>query len=171
MADFAAVAARLCTLLESDPKDREVWVEQVLAALARVYAYAHDLPSDRNGEDAEDFDQFDVTDDEWKQVYQRIQRALREQTTYWAYFDPSEPMDADAESVCGDLADDLADIYRDLKPGVRAWERGAGSYVTDILLGWKFPSFDSHWGLHAVSAMRALHPVAHLRGLQNSTDG
>ena len=69
-------------------------------------------------------------------------------------------------NLCGSLADDLADIYADVKPGIRAWDSEEDSYLEGIAFGWKTPLFGSHWGVHAVSAMRALHPIAYMRGIQ-----
>jgi hypothetical protein len=57
----------------------------------------------------------------------------------------------------GDLADDLADIYRDLLPGVAAWELSGDAYTDDILFQWVHFGHLHHWGRHAVNAMRALH--------------
>ena len=88
------------------------------------------------------------------------------QAFYWCYFDPSEPLDAIEEPCISDLGDDLADIYRDIKPGLRAWETHNDEYLPAIVFDWKEPLFSSHWGVHAVNAMRALHPIAYLRGLQ-----
>jgi hypothetical protein len=54
------------------------------------------------------------------------------------------------EPVIADFADDLADIWRDVKPGLllfRAGDRAAGH--------WRF-HFDVHWGHHATAAMYAL---------------
>jgi hypothetical protein len=96
-----------------------------------------------------------------------VQRALGSQDGYWAYFDPSEPPDSDENPVFGSLADDLADIYRDIKPGLRAWDSDNDSYLETIVFEWKTPNFGSHWGVHAVSVMRALHPIALLRGVQD----
>jgi hypothetical protein len=54
-------------------------------------------------------------------------------------------------------------MYRDVKPGLRAWDTGDDALLSTVILNWKLPLFGLHWGLHAVSAMRALHPLAHLR--------
>lgn len=165
-AAFKAAAQRYCALFESEPSDADHWAAAVLSALAEVYAAAHRLPSFGLGEDASDIpDTFDVTTEEWRSVFGVVSRALGQQETYWAYFDPSEPRDSDERPIFHSLADDLADIYRDLKPGLRAWETGHDRYLEMIVYNWKTPSFGIHWGLHAVSAMRALHPIAFLRGV------
>jgi len=55
--------------------------------------------------------------------------------------------------VVGDLADDIADIYRDVANGLALYDAGC---VDDAIWQWGF-SFQSHWGEHASSAIRALH--------------
>lgn len=165
---FKTAAERYCALFESEPANADQWVEAVLSALAQIYAAAHRLPGFGLSEDGSDIpDSLDVTTEEWRSVFGVVSRALGHQEAYWAYFDPSEPRDSNEQPIFHSLADDLADIYRDIKPGLRAWETGDDRYLETIVFDWKIPLFGSHWGLHAVSAMRALHPIAFLRGVHN----
>lgn len=163
---FKNAAERYCALLESVPADGNGWTEQVLEALACLYAAAHSLPELGLSDSASDMpDSLDVTREEWKSVHALAKGVLGTQEMYWAYFDPSEPAETDEKAVVHSLADDLADIYRDVKPGLRAWQTGDDVMLRTIVFGWKTPLFGSHWGVHAVSAMRALHPIVFLRGL------
>jgi Domain of unknown function (DUF5063) len=168
--EFKKAAERYCALLQSDAGNPERWVEKVLAALASLYAAGHILPDLGLSDDAPDIpDSLDVTTNEWRSVFGRVQKALGTQEAYWAYFDPGGPADADEEPICHSLADDLADVYRDVMPGLRAWSAQDDRYLETIVFDWK-TLFGSHWGLHAVSAMRALHPIAFLRGLSTNAE-
>ena len=71
--------------------------------------------------------------------------------------DRGAPADTTDERTQGDLADDLADIYRDIKPGLTAWNTGDDAYLEDIFYQWLQQGHIHHWGRHAVNAMRALH--------------
>jgi hypothetical protein len=51
------------------------------------------------------------------------------------------------------VADDLADIYRDIKNGLWLHEN---RHSTEAIWEWKH-SFNTHWGRHAVGALHALH--------------
>ena len=165
---FKTAAERYCALFESEPADANRWVEAVLCALAQVYAVAHCLPDFGLTDGAPDIpDSLDVTREDWRSLFGFVQRVLGKQDIYWAYFDPSEPSNFREQPICHSLADDLADIYRDIKPGLRAWETGNDAYFETIVFDWKTPSFGSHWGAHAVSAMRALHPIVFLRVVHN----
>jgi len=55
--------------------------------------------------------------------------------------------------VVGDLADDLADIYHDVAIGLALYD---AARVDDAIWQWG-SSFQTHWGQHAASAIRALH--------------
>lgn len=167
---FKEAADCFCALLESEPASAETWVELVLAATARLYASAHALPRAGLPERTADMRPSDLSRDEWRRVMEMIAGVLGDQRYYWACFDPSEPLGSQQEPGCGDLADDLADIYGDVKPGLLAWETGKDEYLPRVVFDWGDVLFDSHWGVHAVDAMRALHPIAFLRGLADHNE-
>jgi hypothetical protein len=52
----------------------------------------------------------------------------------------------------GTLADDLADIYRDLAEGLSNAEQG---HMEDACFDWA-QSYQSHWARHAVNALGAI---------------
>ena len=56
------------------------------------------------------------------------------------------------EPVTGDIIDDLADIYKDLKDGL--WYLKQGSEI-DAVFYWN-NTFGFHWGRHILGAMYAL---------------
>jgi len=59
------------------------------------------------------------------------------------------------EANYGSLADDIADIYRDLKEGLVLHHSGLAT-PNDILWEWRL-LFYSHWGDHAMNALRTIH--------------
>lgn len=69
---------------------------------------------------------------------------------YSEIFSPLVPPD---EPVVGDLADDLVNIYREVSAGLVLYEAGR---VDDAIWQWAF-NFQTQWGKHASSAIRALH--------------
>jgi hypothetical protein len=58
------------------------------------------------------------------------------------------------EHVGVEVADAVADIWRDVARGLRALADGAPE--SDVAWEWKF-HFESHWGVHALEALTALH--------------
>ena len=69
------------------------------------------------------------------------------------YYSKADPLEVPTDVVTiGDLADDLADIWRDLMAGLKLYEAGQ---IEDAATEWK-ARFDCHWGQHAADALAAL---------------
>jgi hypothetical protein len=93
-----------------------------------------------------------MTHEDWQKLYESLQQKLNGWDFYHKVFDPTT---GDTEAIFGSLADDLADIYRDVQEGLllrgirhASWE----AVVSD----WRF-SFYSHWGKHAIDALDVIH--------------
>jgi len=119
--------------------------------LPRLYAAALALP--RVEPDTESAGERTVTHDDWQALF----TDFRDRLGRWsAYFNVSDPYDeANHEPVRMSLADDLADIYRDVKNGLLAEQAVAAARPKDVLWTWRF-DFESHWATHAADALRAL---------------
>lgn len=162
---FVSAAEAFRTAVTAAPVDREAWLESLHQSVARLYAAGTVLP-EVDIETAEDVpEKYDVDDEEWKNTFFQIADALAHCRWYWLVFDPTSPMESTPEVVCGDLGDDIADIYRDVIPGLRAWHSGNEACVASIVFDWNQPLLGSHWGIHAVSALRAMHFLTYMRGL------
>jgi hypothetical protein len=68
---------------------------------------------------------------------------------YWEVFDPYNL----EEPVVASLTDDVLDIYKEVKKGILLYELNE---QVEAVWHWRF-SFETHWGSHAVGAIRALH--------------
>jgi hypothetical protein len=55
-------------------------------------------------------------------VLSRLDARLGSNRYYWDVFDPFDH--EDHQAVCGDLVDDLADIYKDIKRGLTVFDIG-----------------------------------------------
>ena len=120
-----------------------------LIRLLELYRAGIALPPESSDElgDGDDIER--VGDAEWDVAYKASARLPLDY--YAEVFDPTEvPGEA---PVVGSLSDDLADIYRDVVTGLRAYHSGdrAGA-----VWAWSF-CLHAHWGAHATGAMRALH--------------
>ncbi|MDM8537693.1 DUF5063 domain-containing protein [Desulfobacterales bacterium HSG17] len=166
---FVAAAKFFCNLLKSKNKDAEIKINQILSAIADLYSLAHHLPRINLETDIVNFELYEVDKEEWETIFHSIALLFGEQRYYWEYYDPSESIDSNIEPVIGDLADDIADIYRDIMPGLRAWNIVNDKLLPEIIFNWKEPLFGSHWGDHALSAMRVLHQIVFSKGLKNAT--
>jgi hypothetical protein len=137
----------------------------VLSALAGLYAAAFALPDvDIGNDDCVVPDRYKIRYEEWASLWNRLGELLGDARYHWGYFDPTEPRDSQEKPIIHDLADDLADIYRDIQDGLRTWDADVEGYGPHTIWTWRF-NFQYHWGHHAVGAMRALHQLVFYRGL------
>ncbi len=60
------------------------------------------------------------------------------------------------EVIYHSLADDLLDIYSDLKNPMMAIDHRSGAQMNDAVWEWKF-GFQNHYGYHLASAIKALY--------------
>ncbi len=155
---FQTTASVFCDLLDLDSPQPESWIREVLMALSDLYGAANKLSMLEPVEFSEDIpEEFRIDHDQWKAIYDRVSRAL---SWYLTYFDLTESLDPEQKPFIGDLADDLADVYRDLKPGLHAIANQDDTVMGAVLFEWQF-SFQSHWGNHAVNALKLLHQLVH----------
>ncbi len=120
-------------------------------ALANLYAagLALDAVQDATGWD----NPASVTQQDWRRVYDNLTRSLPKHLYHEVLSEPFQIHD-DPKLAIGDLADNLADVWRDMKNGLNAIEEGVPEAAA--LWHWKL-NFDCHWGAHATSALDILH--------------
>ncbi|MEN9360940.1 MAG: hypothetical protein RL095_2475 [Verrucomicrobiota bacterium] len=144
---FASAAKSYCDWAESTAVDVEEDQRMAERLLCDLYRPALDLPEVSGDDEAPE-----IPEAEWQKVYQRFQ--LLKPQIYWSFFDPRS-MTPEKEIVCGDLADDLADIWRELKKGLMLWQSG---FAEAAVWTWR-ESFHSHWRRHLSGALTALAPA------------
>ncbi len=141
---FAQSATDYCQWLEG-PGD-EATEDHFLATrlLAELYASALALPDCEPGQ----VGAIRVPDQVLARVRERLQSFPFQY--YWEIFNPValEP----EVPVCGDIVDDLLDVYRDVKEGLDIYQASEESAVWH----WR-ATFGFHWGRHVASALHALH--------------
>lgn len=142
--DFARTASAFCDWAEARPGAADEEINTALRLVSQLYVQALDLPALFDEEDAPA-----ISHEEWTVTYKRF-GAL----PFHYYAAHSEPTDmADPSPGTGDLADDLADIWRDLKGGLALYHKGNQAAAA---CEWR-DAFHAHWGRHAASALYALH--------------
>jgi hypothetical protein len=146
---FHRLAVRYCRLVDSH---RTRPIRSLLLALQRLipdlYACGLRLPMSTAGQEPEPRR---MTHEEWWRLFRSLGSRLGHRDHYREVFDAYDRKDR--EVLTGSLADDLADIHRDLTNGLRSWRSGDRRRA---VWEWRF-GVDYHWGEHATSAMRALY--------------
>lgn len=90
------------------------------------------------------------THEAWGALATTLGNHFGEQGAYREVFDPYAP--AADEEVVGSLADDVADLYGEIRCGLLRWRRGDSG---EALWAWRF-GLENHWGEHLTGALRAI---------------
>ncbi len=170
---FRTAAERYCAIVDAEASfDKTEFLLQVYRVLPDIVAEAVRLPeimTDDNDEDGDINLGITAQDvpvkkeiDEWAKLYESLKKKFGDSNLYWQVFDPTKI----EEPIYGSLADDIADIYGDLKKGLVLVEQGTEA-AGEIIWKWRF-GFYSHWGHHALDALRTLHELLNdkLTGLE-----
>ncbi len=143
-AQFVEQAREFCRWVEGPPGSHHEEAHTARLHLARLYARALELsPSASWNGDAPE-----ISQEDWKRVFKRF-GALP--VNY--YGECLDPLEVPASETClGDLADDLADIWRDVKTGLVIFDTGD---IDGAVYEWR-EHFIIHWSEHATSALYIL---------------
>lgn len=163
--EMAGLARDFCRLIESAGERRDPgWLREVFTLLPRLHVAVVSLTDSGTQTDeepdphnwfGEEPGQMDALEDRFE-FYSRLRNELGEHDGYWLEFDPV----GDAhDSMSGSLADDLADIYYDVKQGLELFDAAAARDPTPEAIHFWKRSYRLHWGQHLVDAERHLYSL------------
>ena len=145
---FAIAARQFCEWAESDYPVNSQTLKQALELMTELFLLGLRL-ADEFEEIDEDSPPVGSADDKTRMVYSQASKLPL--THYSEVFNSNVVPPEDP--VIGDLADDIADIYQDLRRGLDLLEAG---HTVHAVWKWVF-HLRCHWGEHATSAIRALY--------------
>jgi len=153
---FSVVALQFCSVVDSAPgTDRTELLLEIYRILPSLIHEAVRLPevelSERHDQFARKARPQEVREQQWAQLYNMLKEKLGDWDLYRQVFEPTK----DQEAIFGTLADDFADIYRDLKKGLILLETPQAPPADSIWI-WRV-LFYSHWGQHAIGALGTIH--------------
>ena len=158
---FGTVAQEFCSAVEfASRADRTGLLVEIYRVLPRLINQGINLPSvkpsDEDGATPEEKQSPSrpggrMNEEQWRQLYNLLQEKLGDWDLYWQVFNPN----TDKEADCGSLADDLADIYRDLKDGLVLNEKYPAR-PENAIWQWRLLYY-AHWGKHAIDALLTMH--------------
>lgn len=144
--EMADVAKRYCELIETMFEPDTKWLEEMAVLLPRLHAAVAALATAENSNDYSLMPDLDAR----FELYARLRRLLGNKDSYWMAFDVAQ----DGQSMSGSLADDLTDIYCELKHGLRLVDHEPSKAMDDWCSG-----FRMHWGQHLMDAERHLYEL------------
>ena len=150
------VAREYCAVIESISEGNPEWLVQISQLLPQLHASIaiHVGNKGHNGEHLE------PNLDRRFELFSKLRNLLGEKDAYWMEFDIAHG----DHHQSGSLADDLTDIYCELKHGLA--ELDAQENPEQILGHWR-SGYHYHWGRHLVDAERHLYELSAKNQLHN----
>ena len=164
--EFTAVANEYCSFLGTSS---EYTGEQILLFMQRLlpllYSKSLSLP-DVEPVMEESPEKF-VTEEEWQAIDERIVVKLGEANDFPEVFD--NRISESELPVIGSIAENLADIFQDLKDYLVVYSMGTTDFMNDAL--WECrENFRLLWGQKLLSTLRAVHNALQNPGLIGKED-
>lgn len=152
LACLTEVAREYCSVIERFEGSQAGEATQLLATLSRVLPRLHAAVS-AVGDVEGVLPQSEENEMELRfELYSRLHQALGSLDAYWMEFDVAR----DGQEKSGSLADDLTDIYWELKAGLRDLQQLENA--DNALLRWG-QGYRLNWGQHLVDAERHLYAL------------
>lgn len=146
---MATAALEYCTLIETFVDGIEAfnpasqWLAQMERLLPRLHVAVIALCASEENEASYRF----YDDDQRCELYMRLYFLLQVDRHLWSVFDEQQLPLSQRLQLCDRMADDLADMYFDLKHGLEQVEHNPRQAISD----WQC-SFYVHWGRHLLDA-------------------
>jgi hypothetical protein len=151
--EFVAAANEFCKYAEHAS---EIKGEEMLKILQRILPYlylkASLLPSLEPF--FEDGNEKFVTEDDWFRIHDRFREKFGTANDYLEVFD--EKMKDSDVPVVSSLAENMADIYQDLKDFLLLYQTGTPEVMNDAVWESRL-NFENYWGQKLTNSLRAIH--------------
>jgi len=146
------LAEEYCQTIENVEEGDTGWLRRVFRLLPQLHAAIALFLEEDSREGAHSEANLEVR----FALFSKLHRLLGERDAYWMEYDLGHE-----ECRSGSLADDLTDIYCELKQGLKLLDEQQAD-PGNILQRWR-QGFRVHWGRHLVDAERHLYDLS-IRG-------
>lgn len=154
--EFTTVAVQYCLLLETlEDTSKEDLTDKLTKMLPLLYLKATMIPETEMVEEDEQ-PEVTVTEEDYNYMLAKLSNIFKEDDTYLEVF--LEDMKYSETPIAASIAEDLTDIYQDLKNYITIFERGIVENMNDALFICN-ENYKSYWGQKLVNVLRALHSV------------
>jgi len=148
--EMITVAHEYCLFFEQaekqDPKEIFSFFQKIAPLL---YLKGSLLPTGLEA-DAEFLERF-VSEENWERIFKLLREKFSEQDTYYIH-------DHNFDSQQASLADNMADIYQDMKDFVILYQKAPlQSKICAVYELQKL--FENHWGIRVLQALHAIHAI------------
>jgi hypothetical protein len=148
--ELVASAREYCLTIDQ-VADRHDWLAAMFRILPQLHAAIVAMRDSGGGSTPPELADFDDRFD----LFTQLREHLGELDLYWLEYDDPNEASMDGEHRTGSLADDLTDIYFELKRGLNMLDVAGPDAVARL---WE-AGFKQHWGQHLVDAERHLYSL------------
>ena len=151
--EFTAVATEYCKYAEhaSEIKGEEM-LNIMQKLLPLLYMKASMLPLLEPV--FEDGNEKFVAESDWNLVHDNLKAAFGSANDYIEL--PEDPSVTDEGTVMSGIAENMADIYQDMKNFVLLYQTGTEEVMNDAVWECRI-NFENYWGIRLINALRAIH--------------
>ncbi len=151
--EFTAVATEFCRYAEHAAEIKGGEMLNILQKLLPLlYLKASMLPVlDPFFEDGNE--KF-VTEEDWNSVHENFKTIFGSANEYIELLD--DPSSGDEGTVVSGIAEDMADIFQDMKNFVLLYQTGTEEVMNDAVWECRL-NFENFWGVRLLNAMKAIH--------------
>ncbi len=144
--EMADLARLFCELIEETDTFEPNWLDTMATLLPRLHVAVESLDGVDNRTYVSDSTDLDAR----FEIFSGLRQLLGPNDSYWMEFDVAQ----DGQFMTGSLADDLTDIYCELKTGLSLLDKEPSLARDNWRNGYRF-----HWGQHLVDASRHLYEL------------
>jgi hypothetical protein len=144
--EMADLARLFCELIEESDTFEPAWLDAMATLLPRLHVAVGSLDGGNIKTYLPDGTDLDTR----FEIFSGLRQRLGPNDSYWMEFDVAQ----DGQFMTGSLADDLTDIYCELKAGLTLLEEEPSLARDNWRNGYRI-----HWGQHLVDASRHLYEL------------
>lgn len=150
--EFLTVANEYCLLVEScDKYPQQTLMEYLQRILPLLFIKGSLLPE--IAPDDPDYHEKFVTEEQWEANYNSLKSFFDTYEHYWAVHHPGDP---EPKTEKRSLAEDLADIYQDVKDFIILYQKPLTASKENAVAACRL-AFEEFWGKKAIQAGFIIH--------------
>ncbi|MGD0582080.1 MAG: DUF5063 domain-containing protein [Bacteroidales bacterium] len=151
--EFTAVAAEFCKYAEHASEFKGAELLNILQKLLPLlYLKASMLPELESY--FEDGNEKFVTESDWNLIHDNLKVNFGSANDYIELLE--DPSAGDEGTVLSGIAEDLADIYQDMKNFILLYQTGTDAVMNDAVWECRM-NFENYWGIRLLNALKAIH--------------
>lgn len=153
--EFVTIASEYCAFVENTLRfSKKDFLAKSGTLLPLIYLKARLLPRFESIFD-DDNEKF-VSEEEWDNIHESVQKKLGLHDEYREVFDPLTH--EQLEQSTASISDNIADLYQDLKNFITLYNIGTEEMMNDAL--WECQlNFEEFWGQKLLNVLKEIHNV------------